>query len=120
MEFVLNDKQSVYDSVSEEISRFGISPVKLGYTYLVEAVTYVLEDEDSIHGITKSIYPRLAQTFLTTPEAVERAMRTAISRACKSFGEGRRKAVHFTNKEFIFKIVRTVKKQLDTVNIDKY
>lgn len=127
MEFVLNDKQAVYEAVSDELTRLGISPVKLGYTYLVEAVSYVLGDEDSLHGITKSVYPYLAQAFSTTPQAVERAIRTAISGACESGGEyirgfvgNKRKKLHFTNKEFIFKTVNTVKRQTETVNIDKY
>lgn len=127
MEFVLNDKQAVYDVVSDELSLLGISPMKLGYTYLIEAVAYVLEDEENLHGITKSVYPYLAQTFSTTAEAVERAIRTAISAACASgeesirlMGDNKRNKLHFTNKEFIFKTVKTLKRRLETVNIDKY
>ena len=127
MGFLLNDKQTVYDAVSDELSGFGISPMKLGYTYLIEAVAYVLEDEDALHGITKSVYPYLAQTFSTTAQAVERAMRTAISEACKSgsdeirkLEDRKRKKLHFTNKEFIFKTVNILKRRFETVNIDKY
>ena len=127
MELMLNDKQTVYDVVSDCLSRLGVSPVKLGYTYLIEAVVYVLDDEETLCGVTKNLYPHLARMFSTTPQAVERAIRTAISNACAldaeelhAFNGKKEKKLHFTNKEFIYKTVNAVKRQFETVNIDKY
>ena len=127
MEFVLNDREYLYEKVSDTLSSVGISPIRLGYTYLMEAVVYVLEDNEALNGITKTVYPALARNFGTTPQAVERAIRTAISDACSfcndkmnSFGYKWRGKTHFTNKEFIFEIVKLLEKQSGIVNIDEY
>lgn len=51
-----------------------------GYYYLREAIILVIKDINFIIEMTKTIYPRIANKFNTTPSRVERAMRTTIER----------------------------------------
>ena len=126
MEFELNDREYLYEAVAEKLTEFGVPQMRLGFTYLLETIVRVFEGNGEICGITKTVYPALAREFCTTPQAAEKAMRTAISDACASGSEklfllgNKKDPIHFTNKEFIFKTVNALKKQLGTVNIDKY
>lgn len=53
----------------------------LGYTYLKEAIIMVTEDQSILRGVTKRLYPAIAEKFQTTPARVERAMRHSIETA---------------------------------------
>lgn len=120
----LNDKNLLRDEIAEELMRLGFSSTRVGYMYIVEAVVYVLTNEAKIVGITKTLYPHLAKIFGTSAQAVERAMRMAIADVCKIGNDSIRRLaglqancrLHFTNKEFIYKTVNYVKKQLEISN----
>lgn len=52
-----------------------------GYQYLREAIKMVVEEVSLLGGVTKELYPLIAQKYATTPSRVERAIRHAIELA---------------------------------------
>lgn len=50
----------------------------LGHRYLVKALCMVIEDENQIKAVTKSLYPTVAKAYGTTGSRVERAIRHGI------------------------------------------
>ena len=93
-----------------------------GYQYLREAIIMVVNDIDVINQITKSLYPKIADKFTTTPSRVERAIRHAIEVA---WGRGQQDVVENifgytisaakgkpTNSEFIAMIADKLRLEL--------
>ena len=70
---------SIEEQVRKAVQELGV-PVHLkGYPYLVDAIKYVYENPQTIHGmVTKELYPSVAKLYGTTPSRVERAIRHAI------------------------------------------
>lgn len=64
--------------VTNIIHEVGVPAHIKGYQYLREAIIMVVNDIDVINQITKSLYPKIAYKFNTTPSRVERAIRHAI------------------------------------------
>ena len=64
--------------VTNLIHEVGVPAHIKGYQYLREAIMMVVNDIEVINQITKSLYPKIAQKFETTPSRVERAIRHAI------------------------------------------
>lgn len=64
--------------VTNVIHEVGVPAHIKGYQYLREAIMMVVNDIDVINQITKTLYPKIAQKFTTTPSRVERAIRHAI------------------------------------------
>ena len=64
--------------VTNIIHEVGVPAHIKGYQYLREAIIMVVNDIDVINQITKSLYPKIAMKFNTTPSRVERAIRHAI------------------------------------------
>lgn len=62
-----------------------------GYDYLGEAINMVAADRSVIRGITKILYPAIAEKFQTTPSRVERAMRHGVDVAWQ---RGNLEAIH--------------------------
>ena len=62
------------------LDRLGV-PEHAGRDYLMEAAFLAYCDARLTSRLTKSLYPMVAERFLVTPLAVERAMRHAIERA---------------------------------------
>ena len=60
------------------LHELGIPSHIKGYQYIREAVNIIFENPSVIGGITKELYPELAQKFNTTTSRVERAIRHAI------------------------------------------
>ncbi len=54
-----------------------------GYLYIREAVLLALKDRDILMYVTKSLYPKIASKFNTTPICVEKAIRHAIGKSWK-------------------------------------
>ena len=61
------------------IRSLGIGATYRGYKYLCYAISLCLENEDYLLGISKLLYPTIANTFQTTPSSVERDLRTVIN-----------------------------------------
>jgi two-component system response regulator (stage 0 sporulation protein A) len=65
-------------SITKMLHELGIPSHIKGYQYIREAVSIIFENPGIIGGITKELYPELAQKFNTTVSRVERAIRHAI------------------------------------------
>ena len=108
--------------VTNIIHEVGVPAHIKGYQYLREAIIMVINDIDVINQITKSLYPKIAYKFNTTPSRVERAIRHAIEVA---WGRGDQKIVENifgytisaskgkpTNSEFIAMIADKLRLEL--------
>ncbi len=135
--FITKDKKQQYIDISsadvhkEEnlealvtniIHEVGVPAHIKGYQYLREAIMMVINDIDVINQITKSLYPKIAYKYNTTPSRVERAIRHAIEVA---WGRGDQKTVENifgytisaskgkpTNSEFIAMIADKLRLEL--------
>mgnify|MGYP000302530239 CR=1 FL=1 len=110
--------------VTNIIHEVGVPAHIKGYQYLREAIMMVVNDIDVINQITKSLYPKIAYKFNTTPSRVERAIRHAIEVA---WGRGQQEAVESifgytisaakgkpTNSEFIAMIADKLRLELNS------
>lgn len=61
------------------VRALGIGATYRGYRYLISALSLCLEDEDYLLGISKILYPQIAQTYQTSASSVERDLRTVIT-----------------------------------------
>ncbi len=108
--------------VTNVIHEVGVPAHIKGYQYLREAIMMVVNDIDVINQITKSLYPKIAYKYETTPSRVERAIRHAIEVA---WGRGQQEAVEKifgytisaakgkpTNSEFIAMIADKLRLEL--------
>ena len=108
--------------VTNIIHEVGVPAHIKGYQYLREAIMMVVNDIDVINQITKSLYPKIATKYNTTPSRVERAIRHAIEVA---WGRGQQEAVENifgytisaskgkpTNSEFIAMIADKLRLEL--------
>lgn len=65
-------------SISKMLHNLGIPSHIKGYQFLRDAVCMVFENPDIVGGITKELYPELAEKYDTTVSRVERAIRHAV------------------------------------------
>lgn len=65
-------------SITKILHDLGIPSHIKGYQYIREAINIVYERPETIGGITKELYPELADKYDTTVSRVERAIRHAI------------------------------------------
>lgn len=65
-------------SITKMLHELGIPSHIKGYQYIREGVGIIYERPDLIGGITKELYPELAEKYDTTVSRVERAIRHAI------------------------------------------
>lgn len=70
-----NNYQVMVTSILHEV---GVPAHIKGYIYLREAIKLVIDDVELLGGITKILYPMIAEKYNTTPSRVERAIRHAI------------------------------------------
>ena len=69
---------SLETMVTSVIHEVGVPAHIKGYQYVRYAIMVAVEDMDVINSITKTLYPKVAKHFGTTPSRVERAIRHAI------------------------------------------
>ena len=74
----LRPTDDVEVEVTNIIHDIGVPAHIKGHQYLREAIMLVMKDNDILNGITKQLYPTVANTFNTTPSRVECAIRHAI------------------------------------------
>lgn len=65
-------------SITKILHELGIPSHIKGYQYIREAIGIIFDHPETIGGITKELYPELANRFDTTVSRVERAIRHAI------------------------------------------
>lgn len=73
--------------VTNILHELGVPANLKGFNYLREGIIMVIDDMNTIHEITKSLYPQIACKFKTTPSRVERAMRNTIDIALQRGNE---------------------------------
>ncbi len=72
-------ERGIVERINELFLGIGVPSHVQGYDYLKEAVRLVADNWETIHYITKELYPTVAQAFGTTSSKVERSIRHAIS-----------------------------------------
>ena len=65
-------------SVTKILHELGVPSHIKGYQYIREGIMIIYKNPDVIGGITKELYPEIANKFDTTTSRVERAIRHAI------------------------------------------
>ena len=65
-------------AVTNVLHELGVPSHIKGYSYIRESILEIFFNPDMIGGITKELYPKIAQEFNTTVSRVERAIRHAI------------------------------------------
>ena len=89
-EIITQEKREKTVSVEKDVTaimhEIGVPAHIKGHQYLRSAILMVVENSDILGGVTKSLYPMVAQKYNTTPSRVERAIRHAIEVA---WGRGR-------------------------------
>jgi two-component system, response regulator, stage 0 sporulation protein A len=83
-------KHDVDAAITQVIHEIGVPAHIKGYHYLREAIGIVFQDVEILGSITKTLYPRIAERFKTTPSRVERAIRHSIEVA---WGRGNMDAI---------------------------
>lgn len=76
-----SDSYDVEIMATELIQKVGIPANIRGYRYIRTAIIECVEDNSYLNGITKLLYPKVAEKHNTTPTKVERAIRHAIDAA---------------------------------------
>ena len=119
-----NNNENLEALVTNVIHEIGVPAHIKGYQYLREAIMMVVEDIEVIKKKKKTLYPKIAAKYNTTPSRVERAIRHAIEVA---WGRGDQKTVENifgytisaakgkpTNSEFIAMIADKLRLELKT------
>ncbi len=74
----LESRLTADQRVTKMLHDMGVPPHYKGFTYLKDAVLICNEDGYFAGGLTKAIYPALAQKYHTTASGVEAAIRNAV------------------------------------------
>lgn len=82
----------------------GIPPRLFGFSCLAEALYLLHQDERRLRNLRRDLYPRVAQSLMTTPENVERNMRTAIHHAGSD-----EEAAKLSNRQFLLRMLRKLR-----------
>jgi len=87
----------------------------LGYEYIKTAMSYLRENPEAIHAITKDLYPTIAKRHNTNASRVERGIRHALASASsdiltqkKVLGTSR----ELTNGEFLATLNEVIRVKL--------
>lgn len=102
----------LHNSVTAMLNKLCVTPNYNGYIYIREAIKIAVQVSSAARGITKLIYPQIAQSLGVTSAGVERSIRTAIHRSWNKVKQYE-KAEYFgtyalqddwipTNSEYIF------------------
>lgn len=97
-EIIRHNVRPLEERIANIFVSVGIPAHIKGYQYLRDAIMLSVKDPNMINGITKRLYPSLAEKFQTSPPRVERAIRHAIEVA---WTRGR---VENINRLFGFKV----------------
>ena len=77
----------------EVLRKSGIMPHLCGSHYLREALIRISEDDEKLVGVTKVLYPELAEHFGTTADSIERCIRNALDIAWRDGNREKREAL---------------------------
>jgi two-component system response regulator (stage 0 sporulation protein A) len=76
--------EEINEKIAIILKKVGVSPSNLGWKYLTEAIKMVIDDANVIDGITKRLYPAIAEKYNSNSRAVERAIRHFVCKAFKN------------------------------------
>ena len=79
-----NKFMDLESAVSDFCLEVGIMPNLSGYRYVVSAIMLVISDIEKYRGLTKNLYPAIAQKFGVNSCVVERTIRHALISASQS------------------------------------
>lgn len=82
-----NFEEQLESKIDMELFRLGFPPDLKGFNYIRDSIIILIKDPDMIYGITKNIYPLIAERSSTKPSVVERAIRISIKAAWDKSGE---------------------------------
>ncbi len=68
----------LYVLICKSLFDLAVPPHIRGYGYLINGIAKVSSDHTYLRAITKRLYPDIAADFGTTPQRVERSIRTAV------------------------------------------
>lgn len=71
-------KRTLDEKLANIFISVGIPAHIKGYQFLRESIKLAIKDPELVNGITKRLYPSVAEIFHTSPSKVERAIRHAI------------------------------------------
>jgi len=71
-------KNNLQISITKILHELGVPSHIKGYQYIREGISIIYENPEVIGGITKELYPDIAEKYETTVSRVERAIRHAI------------------------------------------
>lgn len=75
----INPGKNLKATITALLHEIGVPAKLLGYNYLKDAIATAVNEPTVLNkGITKKLYPRVAELHNTTPNRVERAIRHAI------------------------------------------
>ena len=110
---------SIQEEITSILKDLGVPERNTGFEYLVAAIRLVTEDKNLARGVTKVLYPTVAEICNTTASSVERGIRLSIERCfdrCdndtirKYFGNTiSPNTGNLTNTEFIAQIANAVR-----------
>lgn len=110
----IKNKNELIQEISYMLQKAGIPPHIKGYQYLRMCIYEVMINIEILSAITKELYPKVAERYLTTPSGVERAIRHSLEMAwakgnmIEMFEEEgiiyEEEVIKPTNKEFILLI----------------
>ena len=81
-----DDHNNTDENIDRALLSLRIPVNNLGYRYLHEAIRLVSNEPKLINHIVKTLYPKIAEKYLTTATRVERAIRHAIGNGWKLGG----------------------------------
>ena len=96
--------------IRQALVRAGIAPRLFGFACLAEALYRLSENERLLRNMRRNLYPQVAQALSTTPENVERNMRTAIHHAR---GVDTAEVSTLSNRQFLALMLRRLREDGD-------
>lgn len=75
---IINNERNIKISLTKLLHELGVPSHIKGYQYIREGIMILYNNPSIIGGITKELYPEIADKYKTTVSRVERAIRHAI------------------------------------------
>ncbi len=75
---IINNERNIKISLTKLLHELGVPSHIKGYQYIREGIIILYNNPSIIGGITKELYPEIADKYKTTVSRVERAIRHAI------------------------------------------
>lgn len=107
--------------IYKQLKHLGVPASLLGYNYLKEAISIVLEDPKAINRVTKQLYPTVAESYGSTASRVERDIRRAVEHVFahtdyaivhEYFGNMSSDSGKLTNAQFIAGVAEYIKMEV--------